>query len=229
MRIRVNFERPKEVCYIGHIDLTRAITRGLRRSSLPLKFTEGFNQRVKVEMGFPLSVGIIGEDEYFDFYLDKNLPENIILVALSKAFDKILNIRRIKVIPESAPAITSLGAILTHFAYGKLLSNSSEKDIEKVLSGILNRREIVITRKKGRNTKSKDIRPFLKDIKLLNINPDNETIFLLSVYFTNKGSAKIDELTGLILKEGIDIKFLYTVRKKTMVIHNGKIVSPMDF
>jgi len=67
MRIRVNFEWPEDICYLGHVDFTRTVARGLRRTSLPLRFTEGFNSRVKVEMGFPLSVGMLGEDEFFDY------------------------------------------------------------------------------------------------------------------------------------------------------------------
>ena len=228
MRIRVNFERPAEVCYIGHIDLTRAVTRGLRRTGLPLKFTEGFNQRVKTEMGFPLSVGIIGEDEYFDFYLSENTPEDVILQSLEGAFKNILVIKRIKSVSYSAPSLTSMNAILTHFLYGILLSDIPEDKIEYVLSNIMQKREIIINRSRKNIVKTKDVRPFIKELKLLSIDGSNVT-FLLPIYFTQKGSIKMDEAKNLIKQSGIDVDFTYAVRKRTMVVYKGKIISPMDF
>ncbi len=228
MRIRVNFIRPEEVCYIGHIDLTRAVARGLRRTLLPLKFTEGFNQRVKLEMGFPLSVGIIGEDEYFDFYLSEALPEELIFEKLVESFKGILVITRIKSISYNAPAITSLNAILTHFVHGEIYSDISEDEIENLLNGIIKKEEIIVERKKKNAVKKKDIRPFLKELKLLSLN-GKEAVFLLSVYFTPKGSIKIDEVKHLMLDAGIPVNLSYVVRKRTALIYKGKIVSPMDF
>jgi radical SAM-linked protein len=229
MRIRVNFERPEEICYIGHIDLTRALARGMRRSELPLRFTEGFNQRVKMEMGFPLSVGMIGEDEYFDFYLSEEIPEEIIAEKLKRAFRNILIIKRVKSISYSVPALTSMNAILTHFVYGAVVSNSTESEIERSISDIMKEKEIIIKRKKGNTIKNKDVRPFIKEAKVLNMDKDKSIILLISLYFTQKGSVKIDEIKSLMENRGIFIDFQYTVRKRTMVIYKGRILSPMDF
>jgi radical SAM-linked protein len=126
VRIRVNFERPEDICYIGHIDLKTAIERGLRRTLLPLKFTEGFNSRVKMETGFPLSVGMVGEDEYFDFYLKEELDIGTIKENLNSAFAGTIIIKDAKVIPDNSPSITSLDAILVHFIYGKVLESISK-------------------------------------------------------------------------------------------------------
>ncbi|MEA3314012.1 MAG: TIGR03936 family radical SAM-associated protein [Caldisericota bacterium] len=225
MRIRVNFEWPEDICYLGHVDFTRTVARGLRRTSLPLKFTEGFNSRVKVEMGFPLSVGMLGEDEFFDFYLSEDVAIDKIKALLDTALDGIINIKQINEIPDNLPSITSLPAILTHFIYAELKEMFSEEALEKKLSAILEMPNIVVLRqKKGVNVK-KDVRPFIKDIKLLEIN-NASVVFLFSSHFTSRGSIKIDEIEDILNKNGIPVDFDYIVRKKTVVKYKGKYVSP---
>jgi len=227
MRIRVNFEWPEDICYLGHVDFTRTVGRGLRRTSLPLKFTEGFNSRVKVEMGFPLSVGMLGEDEFFDFYLSEDVAIDKIKALLDTALDGIINIKRINEIPDNLPYITSLPALLTHFIYAELKEPLSEETLEKKLFAILEMLSIVVLRqKKGANVK-KDVRPFIKNIKLLEIN-NASVVFLFSSHFTSSGSIKIDEIEDILNENGIPVDFDYIVRKKTVVKYKGKYVSPFD-
>ncbi len=228
MRIRVNFERPEEVCYIGHVDLTRAISRGLRRSGLPLQFTEGFNERVKVEMGFPLSVGMIGEDEYFDFYIEGQADTAHVLEALNKAFKNIIHIKRVREVPFNAPSITSMDAILVHFVYGTAGKNESEEHLEDVLGSILKKDSIVVKRKSKGKIKEKDVREFIKELKVLKFEKDGEVVVLASILFTKHGSIKIDELEKIINGHGARIEFDYVVRKKTLLINGKRMFSPWE-
>ena len=39
------FEKGAELRYIGHLDLMRTMQRALRRSHLPIKYSNGFNPR----------------------------------------------------------------------------------------------------------------------------------------------------------------------------------------
>jgi len=224
VRIRVNFERPEDICYIGHIDLKTAIERGLRRTLLPLKFAEGFNPRVKMEMGFPLSVGMVGEDEYFDFYLKEELDIATVAENLESVFAGILVIKNVKVIPDSAPSITSLEAILVHFVYGKIPENISDKEIEICFKKILESSEIIVERE----DKRKDIRKFIENLGLLKREGENVEI-LFSIYFTHVGSVRIDELLNILKNYGLPVEFEYSVRKRTSVLYKGKIISPFDF
>ena len=224
MRIRVNFERPEDICYIGHIDLKTAIERGLRRTLLPLKFTEGFNSRVKMETGFPLSVGMVGEDEYFDFYLKEELDIGTIKETLNSAFAGTIIIKDAKVIPDNSPSITSLDAILVHFVYGKVLESISDEEIENYFKKVLESSEIIIERE----GKKKEIRKFIENLELLKREGENVEV-LFSIYFTHSGSVRVDELLNVLKNSGLLIEFEYSVRKRTSVFYKGKIVSPFDF
>ena len=53
----VVFEKGKTLRYIGHLDLMRAMQRALRRSGLPIRYSNGFNPHIRLSFAAPLSVG----------------------------------------------------------------------------------------------------------------------------------------------------------------------------
>ena len=46
-RIRVKFVKRGELKYISHLDLLRTMERAVRRSGLPIAYTEGFHPHAK--------------------------------------------------------------------------------------------------------------------------------------------------------------------------------------
>lgn len=42
----VVFEKGETLRYIGHLDLMRAMQRALRRSGLPIRYSNGFNPQI---------------------------------------------------------------------------------------------------------------------------------------------------------------------------------------
>ena len=65
MKVRLQFE--KNVRYISHLELMRAIQRILKRSGLPIRYSEGFNPHIVLSIAVPIPVGVCGLKEYADF------------------------------------------------------------------------------------------------------------------------------------------------------------------
>ncbi len=224
MRIRVNFVRPFETSYIGHLDLKTTIERGLRRTMVSVKYTEGFNKRIKLEMGFPLSVGMVGEDEYFDFYLNELVELEAIAAKLEKAFSGIISIKGLKEIPDNSPAITSFDAILVNIIYAELEIDYPEQAIEETIKQIFENRKIVVSR----DGKEREVRKFIERAELFKkVGLDIELLF--SIFFTHSGSIRVDEFQQMLKGRGLRINFKFAVRKRTSVLYKGKILSPFDF
>ncbi len=89
---RVFYSKMKEMRFVAHLDLIRMTQTFMRASGLPIVYTQGFKIHPKLNFGPPLSVGIQGENEYFDFalfqkyeiqkletILKKNMPSQITL------------------------------------------------------------------------------------------------------------------------------------------------------
>ncbi len=96
-RVRIKLSKTGFAKYISHLDFIAIIIRGLRLIDAPLSFTQGFNKRERISMGFPLPVGIESVCEFCDIEiyedtdidaliknLSPNLPEGI--EALSAAY-----------------------------------------------------------------------------------------------------------------------------------------------
>jgi radical SAM family uncharacterized protein/radical SAM-linked protein len=55
--------------FIPHIDFMEVLKRGLRMSGAPVSFTQGFNKRERISLGFPLPLGIESDHELLDVEL----------------------------------------------------------------------------------------------------------------------------------------------------------------
>jgi len=89
-KIGVIFSKKGDMKFISHLDLMRLFQRALRRETLPITMTKGFNPHPKFSITKALKLGVESENEEATFYLDsliepeefrqrlnKQLPEGI--------------------------------------------------------------------------------------------------------------------------------------------------------
>ncbi len=97
---RIRFARLWEARFISHLDLMRAFMRLLRRTGLPIYFSEGFNPKPKISYRtMPLSSGHTSECERVFFQLMEELPETEVERAFAAAMPPGLvldSIRRVR-------------------------------------------------------------------------------------------------------------------------------------
>ncbi len=61
--MRLIFEKVEQARYFGHLELISIMTRALRRTGIPIRYTEGFHPKPKMSFGDPLPVGIESREE----------------------------------------------------------------------------------------------------------------------------------------------------------------------
>lgn len=66
---RLFYKKTGDMKFISHLDMNRCMQRVLRRSRLPIWYTEGFNPHVYITFALPLSLGIESLYETMDFRL----------------------------------------------------------------------------------------------------------------------------------------------------------------
>ena len=71
--LRFRFTRGPQLKYLSHLDVLRVFERALRRSQLPVEYTQGFNPRMRIVFGLPMSTGLTSEAEYADIVLQKDV------------------------------------------------------------------------------------------------------------------------------------------------------------
>jgi radical SAM superfamily enzyme YgiQ (UPF0313 family) len=99
IRYRFIYRKWGRARFLSHREVTNIITRALRRSGLPLKFTLGFHPHARISLGPALAVGMEGEMEFFDVELtrddqvafrvfDRLIPDGLDVVASAGPFNR---------------------------------------------------------------------------------------------------------------------------------------------
>ena len=85
MKMLAVFEKGPRLRHIGHLDLMRAMQRALRRSSLPVRYSQGFNPHILLSFAAPLSLGAVGLREIMEVPLEEDVSEADFTRLLSRA------------------------------------------------------------------------------------------------------------------------------------------------
>lgn len=67
--IRFEFTKKAGLKYISHLDLQRAVVRIIKKSGIPVRYTQGFNPHPKMVFALTLGVGCESECELLDVYM----------------------------------------------------------------------------------------------------------------------------------------------------------------
>lgn len=81
---RVVYEKCGRAKYISHLDLMRAMQRAIKRSKLPIWYTQGFNPHIYIMFPLTLSLGFESSVEIMDFALLEDLPFDEVMQRLNE-------------------------------------------------------------------------------------------------------------------------------------------------
>ncbi|MDL2324454.1 TIGR03936 family radical SAM-associated protein [Ruminococcaceae bacterium OttesenSCG-928-A16] len=113
--IRIFFSKTGEAAYISHLDLQRVMARALRRSGIPVWYSQGFNPHIYISFALPLPLMQESVTESMDCKTEADLDDFSGFIApLNAALPKGLVVSKI------APPVYSAAQIETaeyHIAY----------------------------------------------------------------------------------------------------------------
>lgn len=156
------YQVPESLRLLGHLDLMRSMQRVLRRSGLPIKYSQGFNPHVLMSLAAPKPVGMAGENELMEFTLTEPLPREAVKEAIQKALPEVMALKGLILRDDKAAALPALVRMASYRVdfYGKPPFSARQ------LSDFLSQTEIpaVKTTKKGK--RSYDMRPLIMQAEL---------------------------------------------------------------
>jgi radical SAM-linked protein len=79
----LEFSKTDEARFLGHLEMVNVFVRALRRSRIPVKYSEGFHPKPRISFEDTLPVGMESTRERFFIYVDKKIDSNTILEALN--------------------------------------------------------------------------------------------------------------------------------------------------
>jgi len=149
-KLRLRFSKTDKLRFIGHLDFLRVFQQMIRRSGLPIAYSQGFNPHQIVSFALPLPLGMESIHDYADITLTTHIPADEIA--------KILN--------DAAPqGLTILAAYLVHGANAASATVAADYVIatdspsQSAITKILQSETLIIPKKTKSGIKNTDIRP----------------------------------------------------------------------
>ena len=164
MRMIASFEKTERVRHIGHLDLLRFMQRALRRSGLPVRYSQGFNPHIILSFASPLPVGVSGRMELMDIGLAEDIDEAAFMEALRPALPESLPLSGVRAVDDKHPALM---AQLTSAAYTiEVRDVDAGSAMVNAIPQLLARDEIIALRKTKSGEKPCDIRPMIHALSM---------------------------------------------------------------
>lgn len=158
--LRFKFSREEKLKYIAHLDILRLFERALKRSGLPVAYTQGFNPRQKLVFGLPISIGLTSSGEYADIEFDQDVSIMEFIERLNKNLPdgiKILDAVPLSGKDRVMSQITSARYEIS-FQADKAMSHFA---IDSIVRDFLNKEEIMVMKKTKKGMKPVNIKPLI--------------------------------------------------------------------
>ena len=104
-RYRTVFSKTGDLRFIGHLDLQQLFERALRRSGLPLRYSQGFSPKVRLSLASALPLGFTSTAEMLDFWLNQPVEPAAIQAQLNAALPADIRILSVSEVPNSWPSL----------------------------------------------------------------------------------------------------------------------------
>ena len=185
-RYRAVFSKNGDMRFIGHLDLQQLFERALRRSALPLRYSQGFSPKVRLNLAGALPLGFTSTAEMMDFWLEQRVEPPLIQDQLNAALPSGIRIISVTEVPNDLP---SLQASLKSAEYE--VSFKAEIDVSAVnanLEDLLNKPNLIVTRR----NKQVDLKPLVEALHW------EEDKLYLRLSSSPEASTRPDELLALL-------------------------------
>ena len=159
MRMLAVFEKGERIRHIGHLDIQRSVQRGLRRSGLPVAYSNGFNPHILITFASALSTGACGTREIMDVTMAEDVSEAKFLERMNQAMPQDMQLSEARAIDQKHPALM---ASLRAAEYDLLIRDPdiAEKLID-VIPSMMVRETVTAMRKTKTALKECDIKPLI--------------------------------------------------------------------
>ena len=129
-RIRFKFCKKDEFKYLSHLDISRIMSRALRRAELEIKYSQGYNPKPKIGFSPPTPLGVESMAEYADVLLDGDIDASELKKKLNLELKPQMLISETKTITEKTENLMNATAIV-QYGFELYMHSSGNKDMFK--------------------------------------------------------------------------------------------------
>ncbi len=163
MRMLAVFEKGERIRHIGHLDIQRSVQRGLRRSGLPVAYSNGFNPHILITFASALSTGACGTREIMDVTMAEEVTAEEFLERMNKAMPPEMRLSEARVLDQKHPALM---ASLRAAKYDLLIRDPEQAEkLAAAIPDMMAKETVMAMRKTKTALKECDIKPLIHELK----------------------------------------------------------------
>ena len=193
-KFRVKYEKTGPARFLGHLELGNVVIRAVRRSGIPIRFSQGYHPMPKIDLGPALPLGVESLEEYIDFESFGFINAGDIKETLKKEFPQGLNVLDCEEIPVNAPSIFKSEAHVTYRIRMDEGVTMDASELEEKIAAFHRSSTFVIRRIRKDKVQEKDVKP-----DILQLETEKENVLMLKVSAgPNSGFRLLDFLSTLL-------------------------------
>ena len=211
----LKYKKGEEVKYLSHLDFVRMFHRTVRRSGLPMSFSQGFNPHPIMTVAMPLSVGVTSDCEYMKIGFDGDFSGEEIKNKLNNAFPKGFEI---------------LAAVKTEgkeHDFNKLdraeylIEAELEKPYVPNIEDFMANEKILVMKKSKSGIKEADIKPYIYKLRIKEAK-DNIILFDMIIAAGNNYNLKPETVLDAIKNYQPEFNPVFSMSRRTLVLAGDK-------
>jgi radical SAM-linked protein len=231
-RFRILFEKGARMRFTSHLDLLRTWERALRRSGLPLAFTQGHHPHLKMSFGPPLPLGYRSRSEVFDLELARP-PAVDLAERLNAVLPGSLKVLASRPILFKTPSLMSQleGASYRVRFPGGFLAEAGLApehllgELEARLAGLLAQEHLFVRRRSEAQTREFDARSSL--VALQASHAEAPAVLDVHVRFIPRAQVRPDDLVALLFP-GADARTVDVERTALWAVVEGRRLDGLE-
>ena len=212
MRMLAVFEKSERIRHIGHLDIQRSVQRGLRRSGLPVAYSQGVNPHILVTFASALSTGACARREIMDVTMAEETDPKEFVRKMNLSMPPEMQLSEARVLDNKHPSLMGLVAAAD---YNLLIRDrETAEKISSVIPDLMAEERIITLRKTKTKLLECDIKPLI-----LSLNAEDQEGFIhlhCMLVLNEKESCKPQ-----MLLEALKAKAGLTEEVRMLVIREG--------
>ena len=168
MRIRLRFAKLGKVRFTSHRDVARMWERAIRRTELPVAYSQGFSPRPKLAFGLALSTGHESLAEYLDIELREEPDLTTLPAQLSQHLPTGIDVTAVAPL---APGSPSLQEDVSSCTWRIEVRDLDPAATEQLVEAALAANELIVTRTRKGKEVTDDLRPAVLAVRTVGPTP----------------------------------------------------------
>lgn len=153
--IRVFFTKTGRAKYISHLDVNRCIDRAIKRSGIPVWYTQGFNPHIYTTFAMPISLGFESLCESFETRLvEEDFPLDQVRDSLNQVLPAGLRVLR-----AAEPVMDMKEIARADYDVDIRFAGKTGEELAQLLEGFLAQEAIMVLKRSKKGMLDVDIKP----------------------------------------------------------------------